>query len=73
MKVAVLSPVSPRPPSGCGGIEWIVALLATRAGDAGHEVTLASGDSPHPGAASRPCSRRAERPDQPTFWEPSTR
>jgi glycosyltransferase involved in cell wall biosynthesis len=47
MKVAVLSPVwFPVPPSGYGGIEWIVALLADGLVDAGHEVTLfASGDS----------------------------
>ena len=47
MKVAVLSPVwFPVPPSGYGGIEWIVSLLADGLADAGHEVTLfASGDS----------------------------
>ena len=47
MKIAVLSPVwFPVPPSGYGGIEWIVALLADRLADAGHDVTLfASGDS----------------------------
>jgi glycosyltransferase involved in cell wall biosynthesis len=47
MKVAVLSPVwFPVPPSGYGGIEWIVSLLADGLVDAGHEVTLfASGDS----------------------------
>ena len=43
----MLSPVwFPVPPSGYGGIEWIVALLADGLADAGHEVTLfASGDS----------------------------
>ena len=47
MRVAVLSPVwFPVPPSGYGGIEWIVALLADGLVDAGHDVTLfASGDS----------------------------
>jgi glycosyltransferase involved in cell wall biosynthesis len=47
MKVAVLSPVwFPVPPSGYGGIEWIVSLLADGLVDAGHDVTLfASGDS----------------------------
>lgn len=47
MKVAVLSPVwFPVPPTGYGGIEWVVALLADGLVDAGHEVTLfASGDS----------------------------
>src|SRR5256885_12634785 len=34
------------PPSGYGGIEWIVSLLADGLVDAGHDVTLfASGDS----------------------------
>jgi glycosyltransferase involved in cell wall biosynthesis len=36
----------PVPPSGYGGIEWIVSLLADGLVEAGHEVTLfASGDS----------------------------
>jgi glycosyltransferase involved in cell wall biosynthesis len=47
LRVAILSPVwFPVPPSGYGGIEWIVALLADGLVDAGHDVTLyASGDS----------------------------
>jgi glycosyltransferase involved in cell wall biosynthesis len=47
LKVAVLSPVWFHvPPSGYGGIEWIVALLADGLVEAGHDVTLfASGDS----------------------------
>jgi glycosyltransferase involved in cell wall biosynthesis len=47
MRVAVLSPVwFPVPPSGYGGIEWIVSLLADGLADAGHDVSLfASGDS----------------------------
>jgi glycosyltransferase involved in cell wall biosynthesis len=47
MKVAVLSPVwFPVPPSGYGGIEWVVSLLTDGLVDAGHDVTLfASGDS----------------------------
>jgi glycosyltransferase involved in cell wall biosynthesis len=47
VRVAVLSPVwFPVPPSGYGGIEWVVWLLADGLVDAGHEVTLfASGDS----------------------------
>jgi glycosyltransferase involved in cell wall biosynthesis len=47
LKVAVVSPVwFPVPPSGYGGIEWIVALLADGLVEAGHDVTLfASGDS----------------------------
>jgi glycosyltransferase involved in cell wall biosynthesis len=47
MKIAILSPVwFAVPPSGYGGIEWIVSLLADGLADAGHDVTLfASGDS----------------------------
>jgi glycosyltransferase involved in cell wall biosynthesis len=47
VRIAVLSPVwFPVPPSGYGGIEWIVSLLADGLADAGHDVTLfASGDS----------------------------
>jgi glycosyltransferase involved in cell wall biosynthesis len=47
LRIAVLSPVwFPVPPSGYGGIEWIVSLLADGLVDAGHDVTLfASGDS----------------------------
>ena len=47
MKVAVLSPVwFPVPPTGYGGIELVVSLLADGLVDAGHDVTLfASGDS----------------------------
>ena len=47
LRVAVLSPVwFPVPPSGYGGIEWIVSLLADGLVEAGHDVTLfASGDS----------------------------
>jgi glycosyltransferase involved in cell wall biosynthesis len=47
MRVAILSPVwFPVPPTGYGGIEWIVHLLADGLVDAGVDVTLfASGDS----------------------------
>jgi glycosyltransferase involved in cell wall biosynthesis len=47
LKIAVLSPVwFPVPPSGYGGIEWVVSLLADGLAAAGHDVTLfASGDS----------------------------
>ncbi len=47
MKVAVLAPCwFPVPPTGYGGIEWVVSLLADGLVEAGHEVTLfASGDS----------------------------
>jgi glycosyltransferase involved in cell wall biosynthesis len=47
VKLAILSPVwFPVPPSGYGGIELVVSLLADGLVDAGHDVTLfASGDS----------------------------
>jgi glycosyltransferase involved in cell wall biosynthesis len=47
VKIGLLSPVwFPVPPSGYGGVEWIVALLADGLVDAGCDVTLfASGDS----------------------------
>jgi glycosyltransferase involved in cell wall biosynthesis len=71
MRIAVLSPVwFPVPPSGYGGIEWVVSMLADGLADAGHEVTLfASGDS-HTRADLDYVFRRApsERIGQ-TFWE----
>ncbi|HEY7149728.1 MAG TPA: glycosyltransferase family 4 protein [Gaiellaceae bacterium] len=47
LRIAVLSPVwFPVPPTGYGGIELVVSLLADGLAEAGHEVTLfASGDS----------------------------
>jgi glycosyltransferase involved in cell wall biosynthesis len=47
VRVGLLSPVWFRvPPSGYGGIEWVVSLLADGLVAAGHDVTLfASGDS----------------------------
>jgi glycosyltransferase involved in cell wall biosynthesis len=47
LEIAILSSVwFPVPPSGYGGIEWIVSLLADGLVEAGHDVTLfASGDS----------------------------
>jgi len=47
LRIAVLAPVwFAVPPTGYGGIEWVVSLLADGLVDAGHEVTLfASGDS----------------------------
>ena len=71
MKVAVLSPVwFPVPPSGYGGIEWIVSLLADGLADAGHDVTLfASGDSR---TRARLASVFEQAPSErigQTFWE----
>jgi glycosyltransferase involved in cell wall biosynthesis len=47
VRIAVLSPVwFPVPPTGYGGIEWVVSLLADGLSESGHDVTLfASGDS----------------------------
>ena len=47
MRVGLIAPVwFPVPPTGYGGIEWIVWLLADGLVDFGHDVTLfASGDS----------------------------
>jgi glycosyltransferase involved in cell wall biosynthesis len=47
MRIAVVAPPwFPVPPTGYGGIEWVVWLLADGLVDAGHDVTLfASGDS----------------------------
>jgi glycosyltransferase involved in cell wall biosynthesis len=71
VRIAVLAPAwFAVPPTGYGGIEWIVSLLADGLADAGHDVTLfASGDSRtkaklvavFPEAPSRQIGR--------TFWE----
>jgi glycosyltransferase involved in cell wall biosynthesis len=71
MKVAILAPVwFAVPPTGYGGIEWVVSLLADALADADHDVTLfASGDSHtraklayvYPEAPSRQIGR--------TYWE----
>jgi glycosyltransferase involved in cell wall biosynthesis len=47
MRLAILAPAwFPVPPTGYGGIEWVVWLLADGLVDAGHEVTLfAAGQS----------------------------
>jgi glycosyltransferase involved in cell wall biosynthesis len=47
LRIAVLAPPwFAVPPTGYGGIEWVVSLLADGLVDAGHDVTLfASGDS----------------------------
>lgn len=47
LRIAILAPPwFPVPPTGYGGIEWIVSLLADGLADAGHDVTLfASGGS----------------------------
>jgi glycosyltransferase involved in cell wall biosynthesis len=47
VRIAVLAPPwFPVPPTGYGGIEWVVSLLADGLVDAGHDVTLfAAGES----------------------------
>jgi glycosyltransferase involved in cell wall biosynthesis len=47
VRIAILAPPwFAVPPTGYGGIEWVVSLLADGLADAGHDVTLfASGDS----------------------------
>jgi glycosyltransferase involved in cell wall biosynthesis len=41
MRIALIAPPwYPVPPTGYGGIEWVVALLADGLADRGHEVTL---------------------------------
>jgi glycosyltransferase involved in cell wall biosynthesis len=47
LRIAILAPAwFAVPPTGYGGIEWVVSLLADGLTDAGHDVTLfASGDS----------------------------
>ena len=71
MKVAILSPVwFPVPPSGYGGIEWIVSLLADGLADAGHETTLfASGDSKTRAELSYTFRRAPSERIGQTFWE----
>ena len=66
-EIAVLSPVwFPVPPSGYGGIEWIVSLLADGLADAGHDVTLfASGDSRTRAKLAAVFEHGAERADRP--------
>ena len=71
MKIAVLSPVwFPVPPSGYGGIEWIVSLLADGLADAGHDVTLfASGDSRTRAKLDAVFERAPSERIGQTFWE----
>jgi len=71
LRIAILSPVwFPVPPTGYGGIEWIVSLLADGLAEAGHDVTLfASGDS-HTRAKLSYVFRQAPSEEiGRTFWE----
>jgi glycosyltransferase involved in cell wall biosynthesis len=71
MNIAVLAPAwFAVPPTGYGGIEWIVALLADGLAEAGHDVTLfASGDSRTKAKLSYVFPEAPSRQIGRTFWE----
>jgi len=71
LKIAVLAPVwFAVPPTGYGGIEWIVSLLADGLVNAGHDVTLfASGDSLTKAKLSAVFPEAPSRQIGRTFWE----
>ena len=71
MRIAILAPAwFAVPPTGYGGIEWIVALLADGLVDAGHEVTLfASGDSHTKASLASVFPEAPSRQIGRTFWE----
>ena len=67
MKIAVLAPCwFPVPPTGYGGIEWVVSLLADGLVDSGpRRDALRVGRLAHEGEARGVHPRRAERVDRP--------
>jgi len=71
MRIAVLAPVwFAVPPTGYGGIEWVVSLLADALADAGHDVTLfASGDSHTKAKLSAVYAEAPSGQIGRTFWE----
>jgi glycosyltransferase involved in cell wall biosynthesis len=71
MRVAVLAPPwFAVPPTGYGGIEWVVSLLADGLADAGHDVTLfASGDSRTRAKLAAVFERAPSELIGRTFWE----
>jgi len=71
MKIAVLAPVwFAVPPTGYGGIEWVVSLLADGLADAGHDVTLfASGDSRTRAELAAVFHEAPSRQIGRTYWE----
>jgi len=71
VKVAILAPAwFAVPPTGYGGIEWIVSLLADGLVDAGHDVTLfASGDSRTKAELAAVFPEAPSRQIGRTFWE----
>jgi glycosyltransferase involved in cell wall biosynthesis len=71
VRIAILAPAwFAVPPTGYGGIEWIVALLADGLAEAGHDVTLfASGDSRTKAKLSYVFPEAPSRQIGRTFWE----
>jgi glycosyltransferase involved in cell wall biosynthesis len=71
LRVAVVAPVwFPVPPTGYGGIEWVVSLLADGLADEGHDVTLfASGDSYTKARLSAVFEQAPSERIGQTFWE----
>src|SRR5690349_22247611 len=71
LRIAVLSPVwFAVPPTGYGGIELVVSLLADGLVDAGHDVTLfASGDSRTKAKLAAVFPQAPSRQIGRTFWE----
>jgi glycosyltransferase involved in cell wall biosynthesis len=71
LRIGIVAPVwFPVPPSGYGGIEWVVSLLADGLVDAGHAVTLfASGDSHTKAELSCVFDRAPSERIGQTYWE----
>jgi glycosyltransferase involved in cell wall biosynthesis len=71
VRVAVLAPAwFAVPPTGYGGIEWIVSLLADGLVEAGHDVTLfASGDSRTKAKLAAVFPEAPSRQIGRSFWE----
>ena len=71
LRIAVLAPPwFAVPPTGYGGIEWVVSLLADGLVDAGHDVTLfASGDSRTRAKLAAFFDRAPSEHIGRTFWE----
>jgi glycosyltransferase involved in cell wall biosynthesis len=71
VKIAILAPAwFAVPPTGYGGIEWVVSLLADGLADAGHDVTLfASGDSRTKAKLASVFPEAPSRHIGRTFWE----
>lgn len=71
LRIGILSPVwFAVPPTGYGGIEWIVALLADGLVAAGHDVTVfASGDSRTAARLAAVWERAPSERIGQTYWE----